>query len=71
VIRIDDRCPTRHLDHNFMQGQPAIQSLGCTENTIVADHATFDCGAILQFDYAGKYAFMREVDLMHSFTTLG
>jgi hypothetical protein len=45
-------------------------SLGCTENAIVADHATFDCGAIFEFDHARKYAFVREVHLINSFTTL-
>src|SRR4051794_17951564 len=70
VIRIDNSCQTRHLDDNFMQGQPAIQSLRCTEDAIVSNHAAFDRGAILGFDHAGQYACVREVHLINSCTTL-
>jgi len=70
VISVDNSCPTRHLDYNFMQGQPAIQRLRCTEDAIVPDHAAFNRGAIFEFDHAGEYASVREVHLINSFTTL-
>jgi len=68
---VNDASPARHLHHNLVQRKPIVKRLGRTKHTILPDHTGFDRPAVLQFDYAGKYAFLREVDLIHCLATLG